>query len=160
MRVAFYGMGRMGRPMAANLVAAGHEVFAWNRTPGKAPPGARECGSVREAASGAEVAITMLADDVAVETVARDLFGALGSGAVHCGMSTISVQLSRRLAQEHAQRGGAQHAAYAAHGDREGDANEHEIQRWPQHAPARALHSPLQPPRQHGHALLRHRLGR
>jgi 3-hydroxyisobutyrate dehydrogenase-like beta-hydroxyacid dehydrogenase len=105
MRVAFYGLGRMGRPMAANLVAAGHEVFAWNRTPGKAPPGARECGSVREAASGAEVAITMLADDVAVETIARDLLGALGSGAVHCGMSTISVQLSRKLAQEHAQRG-------------------------------------------------------
>jgi 3-hydroxyisobutyrate dehydrogenase-like beta-hydroxyacid dehydrogenase len=104
MRVAFCGLGRMGRPMAANLVAAGHVVLAWNRTPGKAPPGARECTSVREAASGADIAVTMLADDVALEGVARDLFTALPSGGVHCGMSTISVQLSRTLAQEHSRR--------------------------------------------------------
>jgi len=105
MRVAFCGMGRMGRPMAANLVAAGHEVRAWNRTPGKAPPGARESSSVREAAAGAEVTITMLADDAAVESVSRDLFEAMPAGAVHCGMSTISVKLSRRLAEQHQQRG-------------------------------------------------------
>ena len=35
MRVAFLGMGIMGRPMAANLVKAGHEVSIWNRTAGK-----------------------------------------------------------------------------------------------------------------------------
>jgi 3-hydroxyisobutyrate dehydrogenase-like beta-hydroxyacid dehydrogenase len=98
-------MGRMGRAMAANLLAAGHEVRAWNRTPGKAPPGAREFTSVREAAAGVEVAITMLADDAAVEGVSRDLFEALPAGSVHCGMSTISVRLSRRLAEQHGQRG-------------------------------------------------------
>ena len=71
MRVAFCGLGRMGRAMAGNLVAAGHEVRTWNRTPGRSPPGARECASAREAASGVEVAITMLADDAAVESVSR-----------------------------------------------------------------------------------------
>ena len=35
--IGFIGMGRMGRPMAANLVAAGFSVRAWNRTRGKAP---------------------------------------------------------------------------------------------------------------------------
>ena len=105
MRVAFCGLGRMGRAMAGNLVAAGHEVRTWNRTAGKSPPGARECSSAREAATGVEIAITMLADDAAVESVARDFFATLPSGAVHCGMSTISVQLSRFLSQEHASRG-------------------------------------------------------
>jgi 3-hydroxyisobutyrate dehydrogenase-like beta-hydroxyacid dehydrogenase len=105
MRVAFCGLGQMGRAMAANLVAARHEVRAWNRTAGKAPAGARECASAREAVSGAEVAITMLADDAAVESVARDVLAGLPQGGVHCGMSTVSVQLSRRLAQDHAQRG-------------------------------------------------------
>ena len=105
MRVAFCGLGQMGRAMAANLVVAGHEVRAWNRTPGKAPPGAVEVKSVREAVSDAEVAITMLADDAAVEGVSREILAALPSGAIHCGMSTISLQLSRRLSQEHREKG-------------------------------------------------------
>lgn len=104
MRVAFCGLGQMGRAMAANLAAAGHEVRAWNRTRGKTPPGAREMASVGEAAAGAEVAITMLADDAAVESVSRELLAALPQGAIHCGMSTISVKLSRRLVREHQDR--------------------------------------------------------
>ena len=111
MRVAFLGLGHMGRAMAANLVAAGHEVRAWNRTPGKVPAGAREAASARDAASGAEVAITMLADDPAVEAVARELLEALPRGAVHCGMSTVSIQLSRKLAAWHQERGQAYVAA-------------------------------------------------
>lgn len=111
MRVAFCGLGQMGRAMAGNLAAAGHEVRAWNRSPGKTPPGARETRSVREAAADAEVAITMLADDASVEAVSRDLLLALPRGAIHCGMSTISLQLSRGLAREHADRGQAYVAA-------------------------------------------------
>ena len=45
MRVAFLGLGIMGRPMAANLVKAGHEVTVWNRTPGKEVEGARIASS-------------------------------------------------------------------------------------------------------------------
>jgi 3-hydroxyisobutyrate dehydrogenase-like beta-hydroxyacid dehydrogenase len=50
--------------------------------------------------------ITMLADDAAVEAVTfgpSGLLGGLGETAVHVGMSTISVALSRRLAREHAE---------------------------------------------------------
>jgi 3-hydroxyisobutyrate dehydrogenase-like beta-hydroxyacid dehydrogenase len=105
MRVAFCGLGQMGRGMAANLAAAGHEVHGWNRTKGKAPAGTREAASVREAAADAEVAITMLADDAAVEGVSRELVASLPRGAIHCGMSTISAQLSRRLLREHEENG-------------------------------------------------------
>jgi 3-hydroxyisobutyrate dehydrogenase-like beta-hydroxyacid dehydrogenase len=105
MRVAFCGLGNMGRAMAANLAAAGHEVRAWNRTKGKAPEGTRESQTVREAAAEAEVAITMLADDAAVEGVASELAAALPQGAIHCGMSTVSLRLSRKLSRDHGERG-------------------------------------------------------
>jgi len=45
MHVAFLGLGIMGRPMASNLVKAGHEVTVWNRTAGKAVEGARTAAS-------------------------------------------------------------------------------------------------------------------
>ena len=105
MQVGFCGLGRMGRAMAENLVAAGHAVRAWNRSPGKTPDGAQDCRSPGEAASGAEVVVTMLADDAAVESVSRALLEALAPGAIHCSMSTISVQLSRKLAASHRERG-------------------------------------------------------
>jgi 3-hydroxyisobutyrate dehydrogenase-like beta-hydroxyacid dehydrogenase len=102
--VGFIGLGRMGRAMAANLVSAGFTVRAWNRTPGKAPKGAVECASPRDAAAGARLVVTMLADDVAVQAVVlgeNGLLAALREGAVHCGMSTISVALSQRLFDAH-----------------------------------------------------------
>lgn len=34
-RVAFLGLGAMGRPMAARLLEAGHHLRVWNRTPGR-----------------------------------------------------------------------------------------------------------------------------
>jgi 3-hydroxyisobutyrate dehydrogenase-like beta-hydroxyacid dehydrogenase len=101
MAVGFCGMGKMGRAMAANLIREGFEVRAWNRTPGKAPAGAVECRTPREAASGAEVVISMLADDPAVESVVFGPDGIAGAGVLHCGMSTVSLQLSRRLAESH-----------------------------------------------------------
>ena len=100
MNVGFCGLGKMGRPMAANLVAAGHSVKVWNRTPGKAPAKAVECRTPAEAAAGADVVVTMLADDAAVESVVFGPQGILGAPAIHCGMSTISMQLSQRLAGE------------------------------------------------------------
>jgi 3-hydroxyisobutyrate dehydrogenase-like beta-hydroxyacid dehydrogenase len=103
--LGFIGLGRMGRAMAQNLVAAGFPVRVWNRTPGKAPPGAVEKRSAREVAQECRIVITMLADDAAVESVARELLESLPKGGVHLGMSTISVALSRKLAQDHTARG-------------------------------------------------------
>ncbi len=75
MRVAFLGLGIMGRPMAVNLVKAGHEVAVWNRTPGKDVEGARAAATPAEAAQGAEVVWMCVSDTNAVENV---LFGENG----------------------------------------------------------------------------------
>jgi 3-hydroxyisobutyrate dehydrogenase-like beta-hydroxyacid dehydrogenase len=98
--------------MARHLLRAGHEVTVWNRTLAKAEPhralGAKVASSPGEAAKEAEVVITMLADDAAVEAAALDLRGILESlpaRAAHISMSTISVPLSRQLAAAHAERG-------------------------------------------------------
>ena len=68
----------MGRPMAANLVKAGHDVTVWNRTP-KSLEGARTAATPAEAAKDAEVVWICVADTKAVETV---LFGPGGMEAV------------------------------------------------------------------------------
>jgi 3-hydroxyisobutyrate dehydrogenase-like beta-hydroxyacid dehydrogenase len=73
MNIAFLGLGGMGRGMAHNLIKEGHKVTAWNRSPGPAEAihaqGAQIAATPVEAARRAEVAITMLADDEAVESV-------------------------------------------------------------------------------------------
>ena len=100
MKIAYLGLGIMGRPMAANLVKAGHEVTVWNRTP-KSVEGARTAATPAEAARGAEVVWICVADTHAVESV---LFGAQGvEAALRSGMtvvdsSTISPQASRHFA--------------------------------------------------------------
>ncbi len=112
MKVAFLGLGNMGLPMAQHLVDAGHQVTAYNRTAGRADAlgeRAQRAGTPREAAAGADVLITMLADDSAVEHVAFGrhvgFFEALPPGGLHVSMSTISVALARRLTEAHAEAG-------------------------------------------------------
>jgi len=102
MRVAFLGLGIMGRPMAANLVRAGNEVAVWNRTPGKTVEGARTAESPGDAANGAEVVWMCVSDTRAVEAV---LFGPQGvestvaSGTVVVDSSTISPSAERQFAE-------------------------------------------------------------
>jgi 3-hydroxyisobutyrate dehydrogenase-like beta-hydroxyacid dehydrogenase len=107
--VGFLGLGAMGFPMAANLVAAGFEVRAWNRSPARAEAltGARAARTPRDAAVGAEFVVTMLSDDAAVEAVTdgpEGLLAGLAPGAVHIGMSTVSLAVTRRLVRLHAER--------------------------------------------------------
>jgi len=112
MKIGFIGLGHMGSPMARNLREAGHSLTVYNRSAEKADTlaaaGARVAATPAEAARGAEVVCTMLADDNAVDAVVFGQDGvaaALSKGAIHLSMSTISVALSRRMAQEHAARG-------------------------------------------------------
>jgi 2-hydroxy-3-oxopropionate reductase len=109
MRVAFLGLGIMGRPMAANLVKAGHEVSTWNRSTGKEVAGARAAASPAEAAQGAEVVWMCVSDTDAVEQV---LFGpdgvenGLEQGAVVVDSSTISPSATLRFAERIRAKGG------------------------------------------------------
>jgi 3-hydroxyisobutyrate dehydrogenase-like beta-hydroxyacid dehydrogenase len=112
MKLGFIGLGNMGHAMAKHLLAAKHEVAVYNRSRPKAeslrPLGARVAETPADAARGAEVVFTMLADDPAVEQVVfgeTGLLAGLAQGAVHVSSSTISVALSDRLAQAHEKAG-------------------------------------------------------
>jgi 3-hydroxyisobutyrate dehydrogenase-like beta-hydroxyacid dehydrogenase len=112
MKVGFIGLGNMGQGMARNLVKANHQLIVWNRTREKGESlvaaGAKMATTPGEAAREAEIVITMLADDLAVEEVVfgKDGFiGSLPKGAVHISMSTISVALSQRLQKSHGEHG-------------------------------------------------------
>lgn len=108
MRVAFLGLGIMGRPMASKLVAAGHEVAAWNRSAGKEVAGARAASSPADAAAGAEVVWMCVSDTKAVESL---LFGpegveqSLAAGMILADSSTISPSATQRFAQRVKARG-------------------------------------------------------
>jgi len=111
MKVGFIGLGKMGFPMAANLLAAGHRVTVYNRTKSRADELAAQGAIVApapEACAGNSVVITMLSDDNAFEEllVSKNKFvDALSPGAVHLCMSTISVGLSEKLAEVHSKAG-------------------------------------------------------
>lgn len=110
-KVGFIGLGAMGLPMAANLIAAGITPIVWNRTASKADAlvakGAVRAARVADTAFPGGVVITMLADDAAVEAVTAGDSGIasrLGPGGIHISMSTIAPATARRLAQVHAER--------------------------------------------------------
>jgi 3-hydroxyisobutyrate dehydrogenase-like beta-hydroxyacid dehydrogenase len=112
MKLGFIGLGRMGAGMARNLLRAGHQVTAYNRTREKAQAlskdGARIASSPADAARGADAVFTMLSDDQALSEVVfghDGLASIPGPAPVHISSSTISVAFARRLEQEHASRG-------------------------------------------------------
>jgi len=108
MQIAFLGLGIMGRPMAANLAKAGHDVRVWNRSAGKEVPGAKVAASPAEAARGAEVVWMCVADTKAVESL---LFGPQGvaevaaAGMIVADSSTISPRATREFAAKLKERG-------------------------------------------------------
>ena len=111
MKVGFIGLGNMGTGMAANLIKSGHEVTVYNRTAAKMQAliaqGAAAAANAADACRG-DAVITMLADDAAVEGIVfgdTGVVGSLGRGAIHISMSTISVALSERLMEAHANAG-------------------------------------------------------
>ena len=108
MRIAFLGLGIMGRPMAANLAKAGHEVTVWNRTAGKTVEGAKTATTPAEAARGAEVVWICVSDTKAVESI---LFGrdgveqSLTDGMIIADSSTISPASTLKFAERVKTRG-------------------------------------------------------
>ena len=103
--VGFIGLGLMGRPMAANLLKAGHEVTVWNRTASRADDlaaqGAKRAATPRELAAASEVVITIVSDPPALESVLwgdDGVFAGLKRGSVLVDSSTVSPALERRAA--------------------------------------------------------------
>jgi 3-hydroxyisobutyrate dehydrogenase-like beta-hydroxyacid dehydrogenase len=105
MKVAFVGIGKMGLPMAGNLIRAGHDVTVFNRTLERCDPlrddGATVATSAAEAVREAEVLVTMLADPAAVEDqILADeaVLADAPDGLVWLEMSTIGPTAARRFA--------------------------------------------------------------
>ncbi len=103
----------MGSRIAARLLAAGHEVHGWNRTPGKSgglvASGLVEESSAADVARAAEVIFSMVTDTAAVQAVVSGsggLLEGLQPGAVIVEMSTIDPAASVSLASEVAAAGG------------------------------------------------------
>jgi 2-hydroxy-3-oxopropionate reductase len=104
--VGFIGLGVMGGPMAANLVSAGFDVLAFNRSPGSlerlTSAGGRAAASVAEVARESRVVITMLPDSPDVESV---MFGEAGVIAnarpdtLCIDMSTVRPQTAHALSE-------------------------------------------------------------
>jgi 3-hydroxyisobutyrate dehydrogenase-like beta-hydroxyacid dehydrogenase len=109
--VGFVGLGRMGRPMARNLLKAGLPVSVWARTPGASAPlaqdGAQVAADRLELARGSDVVVTMVSDAAALEDVLLGEDGVLAGlapGAVVVDMSTIGPVAARSFADEAAAR--------------------------------------------------------
>lgn len=89
----------MGREMALRLVAAGHKVAVWNRSPEKAAPldaaGATVAPSPAQAVKGAEVIVSMVADDAASADVWLGPEGALAGRPANRAIAVESSTVSR-----------------------------------------------------------------
>ena len=95
MKIGFIGTGLMGLPMAKNILKAGYNLKAFNRSKNKATPlkdqGAEISSSIKEAVSDSDVVITMLTDDNAVDEImsSSDFLGGLKSEAIVIDMSSV-----------------------------------------------------------------------
>jgi 3-hydroxyisobutyrate dehydrogenase-like beta-hydroxyacid dehydrogenase len=115
-KIGFIGLGLMGRPMARNLLKAGHSLTVWNRTSSRAQElvvaGATLAKSPREAAAASDILFTIVSDPPALEEV---LWGHQGNndgamaglrpGSIYIDSSTVAPALTRRVAAACAEHG-------------------------------------------------------
>ncbi len=112
MRVGFIGLGVMGQGIIPRLLAAGHQVTGWNRTPVKAEPllaiGMKWAGSPRQVAEISEIVLSIVTDSRAVEAVAlgeEGVIAGLGADGIYLDMSTIDPEASKRISAAFAAAG-------------------------------------------------------
>jgi 3-hydroxyisobutyrate dehydrogenase-like beta-hydroxyacid dehydrogenase len=111
-KIGFVGLGKMGYPIAKNILNAGFELRVYNRSPEKLrsllSAGATGAASPREAAEGADAVITCLMDDkteLECTLGADGLLAGLKPGAIHIGTATISPNCAATLAELHKNNG-------------------------------------------------------
>jgi len=99
MKIGFIGLGNMGGPMAANLARAGHEVTGFD-TADVAIEGVARAATASQAATGAQVVITMLPNGQILRSVAAEVIPAMSPGAVLLDCSTVDVESARAVARQ------------------------------------------------------------
>lgn len=109
-QISWIGLGHMGTPMASNLLKAGFDIAVYNRSVEKLKPltdaGAKAYTSLDDVRDNSNVIFTMLSDDSAVSSVYADLLKDSVSEKLFINMSTISSELTKRLAAEIESKGG------------------------------------------------------
>ena len=112
MNVGFIGLGLMGRPMALNLMRAGHSLRVWARRAEAMQPlldaGATACANAAELARTSDVVISLVGDGPDVEAVALGPEGVADGarpGLIYIDMSTISPEIAQSVARRLAERG-------------------------------------------------------
>jgi len=103
MRIAFLGVGLMGKPMVTNLIDAGFSLHLWNRTQSKLDPFREQASCYRDTAkavANADVIITMLETGQVVEDVLfqADALQAIQAGSLVIDMSSIPPEMARQHA--------------------------------------------------------------
>lgn len=103
-KIGWIGVGKMGNPMSKNLIKAGYSVTVFDIVPeamnALAEEGAKVAGSAAEAAADADVIISMIPDDHALEDVSigpEGVFKGIGTGITYIDMSTVSPIISARV---------------------------------------------------------------
>jgi 3-hydroxyisobutyrate dehydrogenase-like beta-hydroxyacid dehydrogenase len=111
MNIGMVGLGTMGAGIVPRLMAAGHTVTGWNRSPQKAAAlikaGMRLADTPRAVAAASEIVFSIVTDAEAVRSVALGEDGiitGLGRDGVYIDMSTISPEASRAVAAEFADK--------------------------------------------------------
>lgn len=111
-KIGWIGLGKMGAPMAGNLLGAGCKISVFNRTASKAGPleaaGAAPAGDIASLAADSDIVVSMISDDRALEAVALGAGGVLANapaGAIYVDMSTVSPAASARVAEIAAEKG-------------------------------------------------------
>jgi 3-hydroxyisobutyrate dehydrogenase-like beta-hydroxyacid dehydrogenase len=108
-RIGWIGLGKMGAPMALNLVKTGFDLTVYNRTAAKAEPlrqaGARAAASIAELAAASDIVISMIDDDAALAEVASAVLAAAAADTVYADMSTVTPAASARVAATAVEKG-------------------------------------------------------
>jgi 3-hydroxyisobutyrate dehydrogenase-like beta-hydroxyacid dehydrogenase len=111
-KVGFVGLGAMGQVIVPRLMAAGHKVSGWNRSPERATPlidaGMIWRDSPADVAGDTDVILSMVTDGNAVQTVAlgeKGVLSGIGRNGVYVDMGTISPDVTRKIAAEFQKRG-------------------------------------------------------
>jgi 3-hydroxyisobutyrate dehydrogenase-like beta-hydroxyacid dehydrogenase len=110
--IGFIGLGAMGQVIIPRLLAAGHAVTGWNRTPGRAGPlptmGMREAATPAAVAAASDITFSIVTDGAAVKEVALGKDGVasgLRPGGIYVDMGTIAPDVTRFVAAELKKRG-------------------------------------------------------
>ena len=110
MQIGFIGLGRMGGPIAENLLKAGHSVTVWNRSPGPVQQLVGQgavAAQTPQAAMQGDAVFSVLSNDAVMREVglAGPLLAKAKSGLIHVNMATISAAFAQELQAAHAKAG-------------------------------------------------------